>query len=100
MTEILKPMNCRKGQKNDYVFVTHNGSAYYSQFIYKNAHDFFGSRNVQVLTHNNMIELKIQVNTGFRMSAVYFKDSYKFINLPLRLLPKSFGLQKGFFLIT
>ena len=55
--------------------------------------------------HNNrMIELKIQVNVGFRMSAIYFKDSYKFINLPLRLLPKSFGfsndLQKGFFLIT
>ena len=26
---------------------------------------FFGSRNVQVLMHNNrMIELKIQVNTG------------------------------------
>ena len=63
---------------------------------------FFGSRNIQVLMHNNrMIELKIQVNTGFRMSAVYFKDSYKFINLPLRLLPKSFDfsndLQKGFF---
>ena len=54
--------------------------------------------------HNNrMIELKIQVNTGFRMSAVYFKDSYKFINLPLRLLPKSFDfsndLQKGFFFL-
>ena len=94
-------MNCRKGQKNDYVFVAHNGSAYDSQFIYKNAHDFFGSRNVQVLMHNNrMIELKIQVNTGFRMSAVYFKDSYKFINLPLHLLSKSFrfsnDLQKGF----
>ena len=105
MTEILKPMNCRKGQKNDYVFVAHNGSAYDSQFIYKYAHNFFGSRNVQVLMHNNrMIELKIQVNTGFRMSAIYFKDSYKFINLPLHLLPKSFSfsnnLQKGFFLIT
>ena len=67
---------------------------------------FFGSRKVQVLMHNNrMIELKIQVNTGFRMSAIYFKDSYKFINLPLRLLPKSFDfsndLRKGcFFLIT
>ena len=48
-----------------------------------------------------MIELKIQVNTGFRMSAVYFKYSYNFINLPLHLLPKFFGfsnnLQKGFF---
>ena len=41
MTEILKPMNCRKGQKNDYVFVAHNGSAYDSQFIDKNAHDLF-----------------------------------------------------------
>ena len=105
VTEILKPMNCRKNQKNDYIFVVHNGSAYDSQFIYKNVHDFFGSRNVQVLMHNNrMIELKIQVNMGFRMSAIYFKDSYKFINLPLHLLPKSFGfsndLQKGFFLIT
>ena len=105
VTEILKPMNCGRNQKNDYLFVAHNGSAYDSQFIYKNAHDFFGSRNVQVLMHNNrMIELKIQVNTGFRMLAVYFKDSYKFINLPLCLLPKSFGfsndLQKGFFLIT
>ena len=49
VTEILKPMNCRKDQKNDYVFVAHNGSPYDSQFIYKNAHDFFGSRNVQVL---------------------------------------------------
>ena len=98
-------MNCRRNQKNDYVFVAHNGSAYDSQFIDKNAHDFFGSRNIQVLMHNNrMIELKIQVNMGFRMSAIYFKDSYKFINLPLCLLPKSFGfsnnLQKGFFLIT
>ena len=30
-----------------------------------------------------------------------FKDSYKFVNLPLRAMPKSFGfhneLQKGFF---
>ena len=73
-------MNCGRDQKNDYISVAHNGSAYDSQFIYKNAQDFFGSRNVQVLMHNNrMIELKIQVNTGFRMSAVYFKDSYKFI---------------------
>ena len=66
MTEILKPMNCRKDQKNDYIFLAHNGSAYDSQFICKNAHDFFGSRNVQVLMHNNRtIELKIQVNMGF-----------------------------------
>ena len=58
-----------------------------------------------MLMHNNrMIELKIQVNMGFRMSAVYFKDFYKFNNLPLRFLPKSFGfsndLQEGFFPIT
>ena len=82
--------------------MAHNGSAYDSQFIYRNAHDFFGSRNVNVLIHNNrMLELKIQVNTGFRMAMIYFKDSYKFMNLPLRLLPKSFNfqneLQKGFF---
>ena len=35
------------------------------------------------------------------MSSIFFKDSFKFINLPLCLLPKSFGfhneLQKGFF---
>ena len=102
--DILKPMNSHRDQKNDYVFVAHNGSAYDSQFIYRNAHSFFGSRNVSVLIHNNrMIELKAQVNTGFRLAMVYFKDSYKFINLPLRASPKSFNfhneLQKGFFLI-
>ena len=78
MTEILKPMNCRRNQKNDYVFVVHNGSAYDSQFIYKNAHDFFGSRNVQVLMHNNrMIELKIQDNTDFRIKAVTSCSTHK-----------------------
>ena len=82
-----------------------NGSAYDSQFVYRNAHKFFGSRNVNVLIHNNrMIELKIQVNTGFCMVMVFFKDSYIFINLPLYYLPKSSGfqneLQKGFFLTT
>ena len=82
--------------------MAHNGSAYDSQFMYRNAHEFFGSRNVNVSIHNNrMLELKIQVNTGFRMAMIYFKDSYKFMNLPLRLLPKSFNfqnvLQKGFF---
>ena len=36
---------------------------------------FFGSKNVNVLIHNNrMIALKLQVNTGFRMMMVYFKD--------------------------
>ena len=40
MTDVLKPTNSKKGQKNDYVFVAHNGSAYDSQFIYRNAHDF------------------------------------------------------------
>ena len=99
---MLRPTNSRKHEKNDYIFVAHNGSAYDSQFVCGNAHDFFGSRNVNVLIHNNrMTELKVQVNTGFRMSMIYFKDSYKFMNLPLRLLPKSFNfhneLQKGFF---
>ena len=103
--DVLKPTDTCREQKNDYVFVAHNGSTYDSQFVYRNAHSFFGSKNVNVLLHNNrMIELKIQVNTGFRMAMVYFKDSYKFINLPLRLLPKSFDfhneLQEGFFLIT
>ena len=103
--DVVKPTNVHRDQKNDYVFVAHNGSAYDSQFVYRNAHMFFGSKNVNVLLHNNrMIELKVQVNTGFRMSMIYFKDSYKFRNLPLRLLLKSFDfqneLQKGFFLIT
>ena len=100
--DVLKPMNKTKFQRNHYVFVAHNGSAYDSQFIYCSAHDFFGSKNVKVLLHmNRMIELRIQVNTGSRLSSIYFKDSYKFINLPLCLLPKLFGfhndLQKGFF---
>ena len=103
--EIVKPTNLRKDQKNDCVFVAHNGSLYDAQFVYRNAHDFFGSKNVNVLIHNNrMIELKLQVNTGFRMTMVYFKDSYKFINFPLRALPKSFDfhneLEKGFFPTT
>ena len=50
---------------------------------------------------NWMTELRIQIHTGFRLSSVFFKVSYKFVNLPLRLLPKSFGfnneLQKGVF---
>ena len=105
VNDILKPTNSCRDQKNDCVFVAHNGSAYDSQFLYRNAHKFFGSRNVNVLIHNNrMIELKIQVNTRFQMAMVFFKDSYKFINLPLCSLPKSFGfqneLQKGFFLTT
>ena len=99
--DVLKPMNKTKFQRNDYVFVAHNGSAYDSQFIYCIAHDFFGSKNVKVLLHmNRMIELCIQVHTGSQLSLIYFKDSCKFINLPLRLLPKLFGfhdLQKGFF---
>ena len=101
--DVLKLTNSKKDQRNNYIFVAHkNGSAYDSQFVYRNAHEFFGSQNVNVLIHNNrVIELKVQVNTSFRMSMVYFKDSYKFMNLPLRLLPKSFNfhkeLHKGFF---
>ena len=100
--DVVKPMNSNKNKKNDYVFVAHNGSLYDTQYIYKGAHNFFGYRNVNVLLHmNRMIELRIQIHTGFRLSSVFFKDSYKFINLPLRLLPISFGfnneLQKGFF---
>ena len=69
--DVVKPANFRRDQKNDYVFVAHNGSAYDSQFVYRNALRFFGSKNVNVLLHNNrMIELKIQVNTGFRMAIV------------------------------
>ena len=58
--DVLKPTNVQREQKNDYVFVAHNGSAYDSQFIYRNAHDFFCRKNVNVLIHNNrMTELKI-----------------------------------------
>ena len=53
-----------------------------------------------LLHMNHMIEFRIQIHTGFRVSSVLFKDSHKFINLSLRLLPKSFGfhnkLRKGF----
>ena len=49
------------------------------------------------------ISMFMQVHTDVRVLSIYFKDSYKFINLPLCLLPKSFGfyneLQKGFFFI-
>ena len=72
------------------------------QFIYKTAHKFFGHRNMNALLYmNRMIELKIKIHTGFCLSSIFFMDSYKFINLPLRLLPKSFGfhndMQEGFF---
>ena len=97
--DVVKPTN---SSRNDYVFVAHNGSAYDTQFIYKGAHEFFGYKNVNISLHmNRMIELKIQIHTGYHLSLVSFKDSYRFINLPLRLLPKSFGfhneLQIGFF---
>ena len=101
VNDVVKPTNSSWNEKNDYVFVAHNGSAYDTQFVYKMAHKFFGYKNVNVLLHmNQMIELRIQIHTGFRMSSIFFKDSFKFMNLPLRLLPKSFGfhneLQKGF----
>ena len=100
--DVLRKTNVLRTDKNDYVFVAHNASGYDSQFVYKAAHELFGSRNVNVLIHmNKMIELKIQISTGHRLSTLLFKDSYKFINLPLRAMPKSFGffneLQKGFF---
>ena len=53
VSDVLKPTNSKKDQKNDYVFVAHNGSAYDSQFMYRSGHSFFGSRNVNVLIHNN-----------------------------------------------
>ena len=67
--DVVKP-------KNNYVFVAHNGSAYDTQFIYKNAHESFGYRNVNILLHMNlMIELKIQIHTDYRLSSMFFKDS-------------------------
>ena len=74
--DVLKLINKTKFQRNDYVFVAHSGSAYDSQFIYRSAHDFFGSKNVKVLLHmNRMIELRILIHTGSRLSSIYFKDS-------------------------
>ena len=70
--DVVKPMNSLKNEKNDNVFVAHNGSAYDTQFIYKTAHELFGCKNVNVLLHmNRMIELKIQVDTGYRLSSVF-----------------------------
>ena len=99
VNDVLKPTNSRRDQMNDYVFVDPQWLCISFTICVRK---FFGSRNVNVLIHNNrMIELKIQVNTGFHMVMVSFKDSYKFINLPLHSLPKLFGfqneLQKGFF---
>ena len=69
--DVVKPTN---SSKNDHVFVAHNGSAYDTQFIYKTAHEFFGYKNVNVLLHmNRMIELKIQVHTGYHLSSVFFQ---------------------------
>ena len=99
---IVKPTNVSKSDKNDYVFVAHSGSAYDTQFIYQMAHHMFNHTNVQTLIHmNRLIELRVQIHTPIRVVSIFFKDSYKFINLPLHSLPKSFGfqntLQKGFF---
>ena len=70
--DVLKPTNLDRQQKNDYVSIAHNGSAYDSQFVYQSAHDFFGSKHVNVLIHNNrMIELRRQIHTKFRLSTVY-----------------------------
>ena len=65
--DVVKPMNLSRNEKNNYVFVAHNGCAYDMQFIYKSAHEFFGYRNVNVLLlhMNQMIELKIQIHTGY-----------------------------------
>ena len=100
--DIVKKTNSFRGERNYYVFVAHNASGYDTQFMYQAAYNMFGSKNVSVLLHmNRMIELKVQIATGSRLSTMIFKDSYKFINLPLRSMPKSFGfhneLQKGFF---
>ena len=100
--DVLKKTNASTSERNDYVFIAHNASGYDTQFIYQVAHEMFENKNINVLLHmNRMIELKIQVATGSRLATMTFKDSYKFINLPLRAMPKSFGfhndLQKGFF---
>ena len=100
--DVVKKTNSFRGERNDYVFVAHNASGYDTEFVYQAAYDMFGSNNVSVLLHmNRMIEVKIQIATGSRLSTMVFKDSYKFVNLPLWAMPKSFGfhneLQKGFF---
>ena len=88
--DIVKKTNSFRGERNDYVFVAHNASGYDTQFVYQAAYDMFGSNNVSVLLHmNRMIELKIQIAMGSRLSTMVFKDSYKFVNLPLWAMPKS-----------
>ena len=51
--DVVKPTYSSKNEKNDYVFVAHNGSAYDAQFIYKTADEFLGYINVNVLLHIN-----------------------------------------------
>ena len=46
VNDVVKPTNSSRNEKNDYVFVVHNGSAYDTQFVYKMAHKFFGYKNV------------------------------------------------------
>ena len=43
VNNVIKPTNSNKNEKNDHVFVAHNGSAYDTQFIYKGAHNSLGT---------------------------------------------------------
>ena len=66
VSNVVKPTNSSKTEKNGDLFVTHNSSAYDTQFIYKAAHSYFGTKNVNVLLHmNRMIELRIQLHYRF-----------------------------------
>ena len=99
VNDVVKPTNSSRNEKNDYSLLVMVLLMTLNSCI-KLAHNFFGYKNVNVLLHmNRMIELRIQIHTGFRMCSIFFKDSFKFMNLPLGLLPKSFGfhneLQKG-----
>ena len=71
---IVKPTNVSKSDKNHYVFVAHNGSAYDTQFMYPMAHHMFNHTNVQALLHmNRMIELRIQIHTPARVASIFLR---------------------------
>ena len=62
---IVKPINSNMNEKNDYMFVAHNRSAYNTQFIYKVAHDFFGYKNVNIITHESDDQFENSNSHGF-----------------------------------
>ena len=102
VNSIVKPTDISKSNKNDYVFVAHNGFVCDTQFMYQMAHQMFNHTNVQALLHmNRMIELRVQIHTSMRVATIFLRiliNSSTYLCVPLS---KSFGfqnnLQKGFF---